>query len=70
MALRELNRLRIILAERNKKNKWLAEQLNVNVNTVSKWINNIQQPTLNTFYEISVLLDVDLRELFISTKSK
>jgi len=66
----ELNRLRIVLAEKNKSNKWLAEQLGINANTVSKWINNSQQPNLKTFYRISVLLQVDLPDLFKSTLKK
>lgn len=65
-----LNRLRVVLAEKNKTNKWLAEQLDINANTVSKWLNNSQQPTLKTFYEISVILDVDMRDLFESTLKK
>jgi putative transcriptional regulator len=63
-----LNRLRVVLAEKNKKNRWLAERLLVNENTVSKWATNTQQPSLEMFYKISVLLDVDIRELFESTK--
>ena len=62
-----LNRLRVVLAEKNKSNKWLAEQLKVNSNTVSKWIVNSQQPNLKTFYKISVILEVDMKDLFEST---
>jgi putative transcriptional regulator len=62
-----LNRLRVVLAEKNKTNRWLAEKLKVNENTVSKWVTNMQQPSLITFYQISVLLEVDLRDLFEST---
>jgi len=65
-----LNRLRVVLAEKNKTNKWLAEQLGINHNTVSKWISNSQQPNLKTFYRISVILKVDLPELFESTLPK
>jgi putative transcriptional regulator len=62
-----LNRLRIVLAEKNLTNRWLAEKLKVNENTVSKWVNNSQQPNLKTFYKISVLLEVSLKDLFEST---
>jgi putative transcriptional regulator len=65
-----LNRLRVVLAEKNKTNKWLAEHLKINPNTVSKWLNNSQQPNLKTFYKISVLLQIDLKDLFESTLSK
>ena len=65
-----LNRLRVVMADKNKTNRWLAEKLKVNENTVSKWINNSQQPNLMTFYKISVLLEVDMRDLFESTLPK
>jgi putative transcriptional regulator len=65
-----LNRLRVVMADKNKTNRWLAEKLKVNENTVSKWINNSQQPNLMTFYKISVLLEIDMRDLFESTFPK
>lgn len=65
-----LNRLRIVLAEKSKTNRWLSEKLDINENTVSKWVNNVQQPPLFTFYKISNLLEVDMRELFESTLPK
>ena len=65
-----LNRLRVVMADKNKTNRWLAEKLKVNENTVSKWINNSQQPNLMTFYKISVLLEVEMRDLFESTLPK
>lgn len=65
-----LNRLRVVMAEKDKTNRWLAEKLKVNENTVSKWMNNSQQPSLMTFYNISVLLGVDMKDLFESTMNK
>jgi DNA-binding XRE family transcriptional regulator len=65
-----LNRLRVVMAEKNKTNRWLAEKLDVNENTVSKWVNNSQQPNLMTFYKISGLLEVDMRDLFEPTFPK
>jgi putative transcriptional regulator len=65
-----LNRLRVVMAEKDKTNRWLAEKLKVNENTVSKWMNNSQQPSLMTFYNISVLLGVDMKDLFESTLHK
>jgi putative transcriptional regulator len=62
-----LNRLRVVLAEKNKTNRWIAEQLKVNENTVSKWTTNTQQPSLIMFYKISILLEIDIRDLFEST---
>lgn len=55
-----INRLKVVLAEKKKTNKWLCEQLNVNPSTVSKWCTNSSQPDLETLIKISYLLDVDL----------
>jgi putative transcriptional regulator len=65
-----LNRLRVVLAEKNKTNRWIAEHLKVNENTVSKWVTNTQQPSLLMFYRISQLLKIDIRDLFESTLDK
>jgi putative transcriptional regulator len=66
----ELNRIEVVLAEKKKSNNWLAEKLGVHPNTVSKWVNNTQQPPLKTFYDISVILKVDFRDMFVSTMPK
>ncbi|PZR26406.1 MAG: transcriptional regulator [Citrobacter freundii] len=68
MAKLVLNRLRIVLAEKDKTNRWLAEKLKVNENTVSKWVTNNQQPSVETFYRIATLLQVNLPDLFENTK--
>ena len=59
----DINRLKVVLAEKKKTNKWLCEQLNVNPSTVSKWCTNSSQPDLETLIKISHLLDVELDEL-------
>ena len=59
----DINRLKVVLAEKKKTNKWLCEQLNVNPSTVSKWCTNSSQPDLETLIKISHLLDVDLDDL-------
>ena len=70
MSKTNINRLRVVLAEQNKTNRWLAEQLNVNEGTVSRWITNNKQPSIETFYKISVLLKIDIKDLFESTLSR
>jgi len=65
---KELNRIRVVLAERNKKNKWLADELGKNQATVSQWCNNLRQPSIETLYEIAKVLDVDIRQLINPTK--
>ena len=65
---KDLNRLKVILAEKKKTNKWLAEQLGCAPTTVSKWCTNTSQPSLETLLRISQILEVDIRELLISSK--
>ena len=60
---KDLNRLKVILAEKKKTNKWLAEQLGCAPTTVSKWCTNSSQPSLETIERISNLLDIYYTEL-------
>ena len=62
------NRIKIVLAEKRKTNTWLAEHLEVNVNTVSKWCTNKMQPSIEKLYTIAGALDVDVRELLVGRK--
>lgn len=62
------NRIKAVLAEQSKTNNWLAEELGKNRTTVSKWCTNQMQPTMETLFEIAEVLDVDVRELLVSTK--
>ena len=59
----DINRLKVVLAEKKRTNKWLCEQLNVNTSTVSKWCTNSSQPDIETLIKISHLLDVELNDL-------
>ena len=59
----DLNQLKLVLVKKKKTNKWLAEQLNVNQTTVSKWCTNTSQPDLATLKRISELLDVNVSEI-------
>ena len=59
----DINRLKVVLAEKKKTNKWLCEQLNVNPSTVSKWCTNTMQPNLETLVEIAKVLEVDTKDL-------
>lgn len=59
----DINRLKVVLAEKRRTNKWLCEQLNVIPSTVSKWCTNSSQPDLETLVKISRLLDVELDDL-------
>lgn len=64
----DLNRLKVVLVEKKKTGKWLAEILSKNEATVSRWCTNESQPSLETLFEIAKVLDVDIKELLVSTK--
>lgn len=63
MEQKNLNRLRVIIAEKNLTNKWLSEQLGVGQATVSKWVQNNAQPNLEMLIKLSKLLNVDMKDL-------
>lgn len=60
---RNINRIKVVLAERNKSNKWLSEQIGVAQTTVSKWVTNACQPPIETFMRIAKVLECELGEL-------
>lgn len=60
---KDLNRLKLLLVEKKKSNKWLAEQLGVAPTTVSKWCTNSSQPSLDILERIAKVLDVDYTEI-------
>ena len=64
----KINRLKVILAEKEKTNKWLAEKLGKSDVTVSRWCTNEVQPSTETFHDIAKLLDIDIKELLNSSK--
>lgn len=59
----DLNRLKVVLAEKKRTNKWLAEILGVNPTTVSKWCTNSSQPDIGNLMRIARVLEVDVNEL-------
>lgn len=63
---KNLNRLKVVLAEKQRTNKWLAERLSKDPATVSKWCTNRAQPGLETLYQIALCLEVDVKDLLIS----
>jgi Helix-turn-helix. len=64
MANKDLNRLKVVLAEKKRTNKWLAEQLGKDQGTISKWCTNTSQPDMETLARISKLLGVGVEELY------
>ncbi|MFR1814145.1 helix-turn-helix transcriptional regulator [Dysgonomonas capnocytophagoides] len=66
----DLNKLKVVLVEKKKTGKWLAEILGKNEATVSRWCTNESQPSLETLFEIAKVLDIDIKELLVSTKKQ
>ena len=66
----DIDRLKVVLAEKKKTGKWLAEQLGKDPATISKWCTNSSQPALETLVEIAKLLDVEISELVRKPDSK
>ncbi|MDN5214741.1 helix-turn-helix transcriptional regulator [Fulvivirgaceae bacterium BMA12] len=60
------NRIKAVLAEQGKTNNWLADQLEMNRTTVSKWCRNQMQPRIETLFQIADVLEVDARTLLVS----
>lgn len=60
---KNINRIKVVLAEKRKTNKWLAEQIGCTPTTVSKWCTDVCQPPMETYIKIAKLLDVELAEL-------
>ena len=61
---KDINRLKVVLAEKKRTNKWLAEQLGKDPATVSKWCTNTIQPNVETLVEIAKCLNVEIHDLF------
>ncbi|WP_109830334.1 helix-turn-helix transcriptional regulator [Reichenbachiella versicolor] len=63
------NRIKAVLAEKGKTNNWLADEIDMNTNTISKWCRNDMQPRIESLFQVAKALDVDVRELLVSTKN-
>ena len=63
-----MNRIKVVLAEKQRTNRWLAEQTGKSENTISRWCSNKSQPSIAQLQEIANLLDVDVRVLIRPTK--
>lgn len=63
MGTKDLNRLKVVLAEKKRTNKWLAEQLGKDPATISKWCTNSAQPSIENLIDIARCLEVNVNEL-------
>lgn len=63
-----MNRIKVTLVEKQKTNRWLAEQMRKSENTISRWCSKKSQPSIAQLQEIAILLDADVRVLLKSQK--
>ena len=63
MANKDLNRLKVVLAEKKKTGKWLAEQLGKDQTTISKWCTNSSQPDIENLIKLAKILEVDVNDI-------
>ncbi|MBI9067262.1 MAG: helix-turn-helix transcriptional regulator [Peptostreptococcaceae bacterium] len=63
-----MNRIKIVLKEQGRTQTWLAEQIGKSYVVVTNYCNNNSQPSIQVLTEISKILDVDIRDLLVSTK--
>lgn len=67
---KDINRLKVVLAEKKRTNKWLAETLGKDQATVSKWCTNTSQPSLEMLMKIAEALEVDMKDLLWPLKQQ
>ena len=68
METERINRIKVVLVEQNRTGKWLAEQLQKNEATISRWCSNTSQPSLEMFVKIATVLNVEPKDLINNLK--
>lgn len=68
--MKDINRIKVVLVEQKRTNKWLVEQIGKDPATISKWCTNSSQPDLATLTRVAEILDVDVRTLINKTKNE
>ncbi|KKB51609.1 hypothetical protein HMPREF1212_02340 [Parabacteroides sp. HGS0025] len=66
----ELNRLKVVLVEKKKTARWLADKMGKDPATISKWCTNTSQPSIETLAKVAKLLEADIRDLLIPTNKE
>lgn len=66
--INSLNRIKIALIEKQRTSKWLAQQMSKSNTTVSRWVSNKSQPSIEQLFEIANILDMDVKGLLNSNK--
>ena len=70
LIMEDVNRIKLVLVEKKRTNKWLSDQMGVTPSTVSKWCTNSSQPDLPSLLKIADLLEVDIKELIVREYKK
>lgn len=70
MAAYSINRIRVVLAEQNKTNRWLAEQMGKSEITISRWVQNKSQPSLEQLLQVAKLLSISPKDLINDINNK
>ena len=65
--MKEVNRIKVVLAEKRRTAKWLSEQIGKNPATVSKWCTNTIQPSMDALLDIANALEMNIQDLLIPT---
>ena len=68
METERINRIKVVLVEQNRTVKWLAEQLQKNEATISRWCSNTSQPSLEMLVKIATVLNVEPKDLINTLK--
>ena len=68
--MKAINRIKVVLAEKQVSGKWLAKEIGRTENTVSRWCSNKVQPSLEDLVRIAEVLEVDIRDLLRPTLKK
>lgn len=65
-----MNRIKEVLEEKGIKQKWLAEKIGKSYNMVNSYVQNRRQPSVEILFQIAEVLDIDVKELLVSTKTE
>lgn len=63
MGNKRINRIKVMLAEKGRTNKWLAVQVGKDPATISKWCTNAAQPSLEMLLQVAKVLEVEVKDL-------
>lgn len=65
---KDINRIKMVLAEKGMTNKQLSEILDKDPAVISKWVTNAAQPNVEMFIRLAQILSVSVDELLWTEK--